>query len=236
MKKKLVLPLFLAIGLIGCGANQTSSTDTMPAETIESAEEEISETTIEETTLENEDALESELDLESQTETEGSNDFWITADIDMDFGMYEAMGDIVSFDPLEESKNNLTEAEIIALFKEKGFETDRIEYFHSESGEEIEGGYADENSDAVHPMYYVNYADPNGVWDIYYANGTMYATSWNATINNHSGYVTDKGYISPYIEKYKGFISIIPDTDIKTIDEISAETINGLDSSNPYKS
>ena len=137
----------------------------------------------------------------------------------------------------KESQNNLSEAEAIHVFEERGFNEYPVMCEYSTEGEYNEQAEAVDGSNTKHPMYETFYVSELGdVWTIYVINGDVFA--YPASFNLQSDLaeaviISESESLTSYDSETNKFYVTIPNESeiiLKTVNRIDAETLNQLTS------
>ncbi len=129
----------------------------------------------------------------------------------------------------------MTEAEVIALLKERGFTDNPITTEYTADGEMIDKKEVGE-SDETHPYYQTIFLSETGeYWTIIVMKGSVIANpvGYNMESNAHGAQLilSESEVITSYDSVTNSFYESIPNESeliVKTVDHIDAETLNSL--------
>lgn len=145
-----------------------------------------------------------------------------------------ADADVVATVDAQSSADNLTEAEVLQLLEDRGFETLSLVTRY-----EIDGIHHDEQevsagSSNKHPTYEATYVSEDGdLWQLLLCNGQIAASplSHNDKQGEPAVLISETGSVTSYYSATDTFYVIVPDgTDsiVKTVERIDAETLDSL--------
>lgn len=143
--------------------------------------------------------------------------------------------EVVDVIDAQESKNVMTETEVITTLKERGFVDYPITYDYSIDGEYMDDTEAVEGSTDKHPMYQTYYAAKNGdIWTVFVINGAVIANpvSFNVESELEAQLLfSETKELTSYDEETNKFYVTIPKETaaiVKVVEKINAETLDKL--------
>ena len=148
---------------------------------------------------------------------------------------YFSTSEVIEVIPVEESEDVPTEAEVINLLKERGFDDYPVTYEFTINGEYVDETEAAEGAASKHPMYYTFYISANReVWLIYVVNGMVMASPVSFNLTSALGVevlVSESEALTGYDDVSNQFYINIPYEStaiVKRVDKINAETLDRL--------
>ncbi|MCD7808648.1 MAG: hypothetical protein LUH02_04840 [Erysipelotrichaceae bacterium] len=131
------------------------------------------------------------------------------------------------------SSQTTMEQETVELFNARGFDASQVTSSYTIDGTYYSEEVIDETSTTYHPIYNLLYiSDDDYYWYIYCIDGEFFAypTSYILSHTDETEtYVSESEYIISYDSYTNYFNRIIPnDSNIITVDEINAETLDEL--------
>ncbi len=148
---------------------------------------------------------------------------------------FDEKAEIISVIPVKESKDVLSEKEVIEELKYCGFKDVEVTAEYTINGEYLESDKISEESNEKHPVYTIQYITPNGdYWTINIINSQFIATPVSYQLQSESTtsvLIADNENITSYDSVGNRFFITKPKEDsitIKTVSKIDATTIDGL--------
>ncbi len=131
------------------------------------------------------------------------------------------------------SDQTTTEKDTVELFNERGFDASQVTSSYTIDGTYYSEEVIDETSTTYHPIYSLLYmSEDDYYWYVYCIDGEFFAypTSYILSHTDESEtYVSESEYIISYDSYTNYYNRIIPnDSNIITVDEINAETLDEL--------
>jgi len=132
-----------------------------------------------------------------------------------------------------DSTQTTTEKDTVELFSERGFDASDVTSSYTIDGTYYSEEVIDETSTTYHPIYSLMYVSDDGYyWYIYCIDGEFFAYPTTYVLNNMDRsyiYVSESEYIITYDSYTNTYNRLIPnDCTIKTVDEITADTLDEL--------
>lgn len=148
---------------------------------------------------------------------------------------FKVNSDIKSVDSVKNSKNSLSESNVVAELRKRGFNDYPVTYNYSMNGEYSGSQTASETSDEKHPVYETYYVTAKEeVWIISVIDGTIMATpsSYNmAHSEKVAVLLSESNEIVSYDSSSNSFYRTIPKStalDVRVVDKIDAKTLEAI--------
>lgn len=148
---------------------------------------------------------------------------------------YSENAEIKSVDSVKKSKSNLSEKEVTALLKERGFTDYPVVSSYSIDGEYADPEIISENSSKQHPVYETYYVtSKNELWVITVMDGEITASPSTYNVNNSDSVpvlVSEKEEIVGYDSRANKFYRTIPKATtlrVRIIERIDAKTLESI--------
>lgn len=149
---------------------------------------------------------------------------------------FEERGEIITVTPVKNSKNTLSEEDVVTELRDRGFIDYPVTADYSIDGAFDAPVDASEDSDSLHPMYKTYYIDSEGsMWSISVVDGrfTAYPSTYNL---EHSGNVpielSETEEIASYDNSTNSIYLTLPYEsilDVRVVDRIDASTIESIE-------
>lgn len=149
---------------------------------------------------------------------------------------FEERAEVISVTPVKDSKNTLSEKNVIETFKERGFQDYPITTNYSFDGEYSDSRNASPASSDKHPMYTTYYVtSKNEFWIITSIDGTISATPSSYNLAHYDQVpveVTESEQVASYDSISNSIYITKPKAnvlDVRIVDRIDADTLETID-------
>lgn len=136
---------------------------------------------------------------------------------------------------VNDSKNVLTEAQLINTLEERGFKDYPVTTEYTMDGVYNDAATISDSSSTKHPIYQTNYVTENGeIWTIFVIDGDIMANPVSYNIQSSLGVqviVSESDAVTSYDSTTNKFYKTVPDKSaliVRVVEKIDAETLEKL--------